>query len=81
MNLDTGVAVNTCPLNFGPDGAGDERLYRTKWLESISQRKTHVCTQSSSQCVRDCMQKDIKNSIWDLTVVSWFLYKAKLARQ
>ena len=28
MNLDTRVAVNTCPLNFGPDGAGDERFYR-----------------------------------------------------
>ena len=23
MNLDTGAAVNTFPLNFGPDGAGD----------------------------------------------------------
>ena len=23
MNLDTGAAVNTCPLNFGPKGAGD----------------------------------------------------------
>ena len=25
MNLDTGAAVNTFPLNFGPDGVGDER--------------------------------------------------------
>ena len=24
-NLDTGAAVNACPLNFGPDGAGDGR--------------------------------------------------------
>ena len=23
MNLDTGAAVNTFPLNFGPEGAGD----------------------------------------------------------
>ena len=29
MNLDTGAAVNTFPLNFGPDGAGDGRFYRT----------------------------------------------------
>ena len=28
MNLDTGAAVNTFPLNFGPDGAGDGRFYR-----------------------------------------------------
>ena len=29
MNLDTGAAVNTCALNFGPDGAGDGRFHRT----------------------------------------------------
>ena len=29
MNLDTGTAVNTFPLNFGPEGAGDGRFYRT----------------------------------------------------
>ena len=29
MNLDTGAAVNTCPLNFGPEGARDGRFYRT----------------------------------------------------
>ena len=29
MNLDTGAAVNTFPLNFGPDGAGDGRFHRT----------------------------------------------------
>ena len=27
MNLDTGAAVNTFPLNFGPVGAGDGRFY------------------------------------------------------
>ena len=26
MNLDTGAAVNTFPLNFGPEGAGDGRF-------------------------------------------------------
>ena len=26
MNLDTGDAVNTFPLNFGPEGAGDGRF-------------------------------------------------------
>ena len=29
MNRDTGAAVNTFPLNFGPEGAGDGRFYRT----------------------------------------------------
>ena len=29
MNLDTGAALSTFPLNFGPDGAGDGRFYRT----------------------------------------------------
>ena len=29
MNLDTGAAVNTLSLNFGPDGAGDGRFCRT----------------------------------------------------
>ena len=38
-NLDTGAAVNTFPLNLGPDGAGDGRFYRTAW-------KTYWCTQS-----------------------------------
>ena len=35
MNLDTGAAVNTFPWNFGPDGAGDGRFYRTasgEWI-------------------------------------------------
>ena len=35
MNLDTGAAVNTLPLNFGPDGAGDGRFCRTasgEWI-------------------------------------------------
>ena len=29
MNLDTGAAVNTFPVNVGPDGAGDRRFFRT----------------------------------------------------
>ena len=35
MNLDTGAAVNTFPLNFGPDGAGDGEFYRTASGERI----------------------------------------------
>ena len=35
MNLDTGAAVNTFPLNFGPEGAGDGRFYRTSSGEWI----------------------------------------------
>ena len=35
MNLDTGAAVNTFPLNFGPVGAGDGRFHRAvsgEWI-------------------------------------------------
>ena len=35
VNLDTGAAVNTFPLNFGQAGAGDGRFYRTasgEWI-------------------------------------------------
>ena len=35
MNLDTGAAVNTFPLNFGPEGTEDERFFRTasgEWI-------------------------------------------------
>ena len=35
MNLDTGAAVNTFPLNSSPDGAGDGRFWRTasgEWI-------------------------------------------------
>ena len=35
MNLDTGAAVNTFPLNFGSEGAGDGRFCRTasgEWI-------------------------------------------------
>ena len=38
MNLNTGAAVNTFPLDFGPEGAGDESFY---------------CT-ASCDCIRDC---------------------------
>ena len=35
MNLDTRAAVNTFPPNFGSEGAGDGRFYRTASGESI----------------------------------------------
>ena len=35
MNPDTGAAVSTFPLNFGPEGAGDGRFYRTASGERI----------------------------------------------
>ena len=38
MNLDTGAAANTFPLNFGPDGAGGGRFYRTASGECIFDR-------------------------------------------
>ena len=34
-NLDTGAAVNTFPLNIGPEGVGDGRFYRTASGERI----------------------------------------------
>ena len=34
-NLDTGAAPNTFPLNFGPEGAGDGRFFRTSSGEWI----------------------------------------------
>ena len=35
MNLDTRRAVNSFPMNFGPDGAGDGRFYRNSCGEWI----------------------------------------------
>ena len=35
MNLDTGAAVHTVPLNFGSGGAGDGRYYQTASGEGI----------------------------------------------
>ena len=35
MNLDTGAAVNTLPLNFGLEGGGDGRYDRTASDESM----------------------------------------------
>ena len=35
MNLDVGAAVNTFPLNFGPDGAGGGRFFGTASGECI----------------------------------------------
>ena len=69
MNLDTGAVVSTFPLNFGPDGAGDGRFYRTasgEWIPdgvqfkgydgfaSIFERKTHWSTQGVVSCCRNC---------------------------
>ena len=42
MNLDTGAAVSTFPLNFGPDGAGDGRFHRTasgEWIPDAERNK------------------------------------------
>ena len=43
MNLDTGAAVNTFPLNFGPEGAGDGRFFRTasgEWIPDGGARQS-----------------------------------------
>ena len=48
---------------------------------SICQWKTHGCTQSVVQCWRIRVQRTSRFSIWDPTVVSWFLCTATLAKQ
>ena len=35
MNLDTGAAVTTVTVTYGPEGAGDGRFYRTVSCEWI----------------------------------------------
>ena len=85
MNLDTGAAVNTCPMN-GPDGAGDGTLYRTasggcipdggaaKYGEdgfvSISERKTPLVHTRCCAVLEKSRAEDDKISIWDPSVVS-----------
>ena len=42
MNLDTRAPVNTLPLNFGPEGAGDGRFYRTasgEWIPEVDSQQ------------------------------------------
>ena len=51
MNLDTGAAVNTLPLNLGPGGAGDGRFYRTasgEWILMVE----HGSFKDTMQTVR-----------------------------
>ena len=71
MNLDTGAAVNTFPVNFSPEGMGDEGFYDwipdgeawqyqgydEKSFAQISEWKTHRCTPSVVQCCRDRVQR------------------------
>ena len=63
MNLGTGAAVNTFPLNFGPEGAGDGRFYRTasgELLRSLNGRLTGVLV----QCCRDRVQRTTRFLPW-----------------
>ena len=68
MNLDTGAAVSTFSLNFGPEGAGDGRFCWTASGEWIPDGGAWQCqgfdengllrsTQSFVQCCKDRVQR------------------------
>ena len=69
MNVDTGAAVNTFPLNFGlrlGDGSfydwiPDGEAWR-KWFAQISEWKSHECTLSVVQhCISICSSTSIRS--------------------
>ena len=83
MNLDTGAAVNTFPLNFGPEGAGDGRFYRTasgEWVldggawkiqgydENGLLRSLNGRLTKCCAVLQRSRAKDHNISIWDMTV-------------
>ena len=49
MNLDTAAALNTFPLNLGPDGAGDGIFYRWNILFKVTMKMVcaNLCTEDS----------------------------------
>ena len=51
---------------------GDFKVTMTKRLVPISERKTHWCSQSYCAVQEKLLEKDIRISLWDPTVVSWF---------
>ena len=64
MNLDTGAAVNTFPLNFGPEEAGDGRFCRTasgEWIRDGGAWQFHgydehglLRSEDSLECTKFC---------------------------
>ena len=59
MNLDTGAAVNTFPLQTASgerERLGFSRILRKRFAQ-ISERKTHWCAQGVVQCCRDRVQR------------------------
>ena len=76
MNLDTGAALNTFPLNFGPSGAGDGRFYRTASGEWIPHGGAQFQGYDENGFTKFCAvlqrsrAKDDKIFIWDMMVVA-----------
>ena len=71
INLDTGAAVNTFPLNFGPEEAGDGRFYRTACVEWIPDGRAwqfqgydeNGLLRSLNGCV------SVLSSLWRFTII------------
>ena len=86
MNLDTGAAVNTFPLNFGPEGAGDGRFYRTAsgdWIPDGGawQRIAQILYTMFCAALQRSRAKDDKISTSDITVDTWSLFTGTLVRE
>ena len=85
-NLDTGAAVNTFRLNFGPDGEGDGRFCRTTscecildggaWFQGYDENGVgrslngRLMGGTKVLCCAGERVKDIKIPFWDLMVVT-----------
>ena len=76
MNLDTGAALSTFPLNFGSDGAGDGRFHRTASGECIPDGGPWQFQGDDENGLCRCLsgrltvQRTTKKILFDLTVVS-----------
>ena len=60
-NLDTGAAVNTFPLNFGPQGAGDGSFYRTASGEWILDGGAGFLTQENADTLPILICRDSRH--------------------
>ena len=67
MKLDTGAAVNTFPLNFGPEGARDGRFYRSRIIKQGCATSRYA-TRSSLQS----FQREVKEMIHSMGNVEYF---------
>ena len=89
MNLGTGGAVNTFPLNFGPEGAVDGRFYRTasgEWIpdggawqiqgydESGLLRSLNGRTHWCTQSVVQCCRDRLQRTTRFLPRTRWWIH-------